>query len=275
MSSIVSSTGEYTKIPESRAKSPTLATFIGFPCDSCEKLGLLLAFSAYHTEQAKQTRMQFAAHYQEKYQSVEDVLQNSVTIYLDYISKAANTAIDRLIAKGEYDLTVQSFYEEYLLQYTVWYESLQELEEQLREYRDARRAGRGRIVGGGLGLVGAAKGMITAGAANLAIGAVHGAFIFLGNIISNVDKNSKLRAFFSRPTTLDSLANAVYHDVLSIGIALGEAMTEKGYLAADSMVSTVFPGSIGQRAARCTRSSAWLAQFVPRHCFLHPTPRLH
>lgn len=79
-------------------------------------------------------------------------------------------------------------------------------------YRKLRKENRGRLVGGGFGLEGAFKGIATAGAINLATGAAHSAFNFVGNIRSEWKKLQAIKELFGaslKKQVLQVLENTV------------------------------------------------------------------
>lgn len=79
------------------------------------------------------------------------------------------------------------------------YDEIIAQQEAEHEYREMRKAARGKIVGGGFGIGGALKGMATAGLMNAAAGAIHS----IGNSIGNA--NSDMEA--------ENLKKALYNDV--------------------------------------------------------------
>lgn len=98
------------------------------------------------------------------------------------------------------------------------YEEIVGQQEGMREYRQARKDSRGRLVGGGFGLTGAAKGIVKAGAVNMATGALHS----VGNAIGNM--GSAISAATAKDRLLHSgidvyLAQAIRGDVLGVHLA--------------------------------------------------------
>ncbi len=69
--------------------------------------------------------------------------------------------------------------------------------EDMADYRRARKAGRGRVVGGGFGFSGAVKGMATAGAMNAASGLAHSAANMVGNIGSSIAASANKSQLYS------------------------------------------------------------------------------
>lgn len=73
------------------------------------------------------------------------------------------------------------------------------------EYRAARKAGRGRFVGGGFGTDAAIRGMVTAGTLNLVSGASHSVINAIGNIGSSIVAGSKKASLYKEENTQMSL----------------------------------------------------------------------
>ncbi len=90
------------------------------------------------------------------------------------------------------------------------YVALEFNKEQQEAYRKARKDSRGRIIGGGFGLVGAAKGIATAGAINLTTGAVHSTVNMVGNTITRAKIGMQKEKLFSDDATLKELATGIY-----------------------------------------------------------------
>lgn len=115
---------------------------------------------------------------------------------------------------------------------TDWYDVFQEavsacqkITEELnqeREYRAARKAGRGRVVGGGFGFSGAVKGMATAGAMNMGAGMLHSIANGLGNAVSEAKASSAKDDFFKNQSFWDELQFAIITDCY----AMAEGFTE-------------------------------------------------
>lgn len=93
---------------------------------------------------------------------------------------------------------------------------------QEREYRAARKAGRGRVVGGGFGFSGAVKGMATAGAMNMGAGMLHSIANGLGNAMSEAKASSAKDDFFKNQSFWDELQFAIITDCY----AMAEGFTE-------------------------------------------------
>ena len=69
------------------------------------------------------------------------------------------------------------------------------------EYRAARKAGRGRVVGGGFGVGGAIKGMATAGAINAVTGAGHSLVNAVGNVGSSISASKAKKELYKNDDT--------------------------------------------------------------------------
>lgn len=99
-------------------------------------------------------------------------------------------------------------------------------QEGMRQYRQARKDSRGRLVGGGFGLTGAAKGIMKAGAVNMATGALHS----VGNAIGNM--GSAISAANAKSTLFNSgidiyLASAIESDILGVHLTAIDIINDR------------------------------------------------
>lgn len=95
-------------------------------------------------------------------------------------------------------------------------------------YRTARREGRGRWRGGGIGLSGALKGAATAGALNMAAGAGHMLFNGIAKIGSSIAANAKMKKIFQSKDTALTLETGLYQSVFQLHFALIDCLHKAG-----------------------------------------------
>lgn len=171
--------------------------------------------------------------------AVEDEADN---LYNGSIEPLINKGIDILNAQGVYSLDENSFYDKYVNKscstvhsFEVLYAMKKEIEnvdlrqEEEEMYRQARKAGRGRIVGGGFGVGGAIKGMAQAGMVNAASGIAHSAINVIGNIGSGIVASSDKAAIFKKYR--EPLKTAIIQDLNDIRNAIRTALqTEAGVI---------------------------------------------
>ena len=121
------------------------------------------------------------------------VFENHKAILDEAINPIILKAVNILSDQGVYTINRRLFVEKYYSKGAkVYYDTLRVMQESIddideqkqleKEYRQARKDGRGRVVGGGFGLGGAIKGMATAGVMNATTGMVHS----LGNAVGNM-----------------------------------------------------------------------------------------
>lgn len=108
-----------------------------------------------------------------------------------------------------------------------------ELEES-REYREMRKASRGRVVGGGFGVGGALKGMAAAGAMNAVSGLGHSIANAVGNARSSAEAASAKRALYNSESTLATLAAGVEDCIKKIFVAYLDFINERIEDSSDS-----------------------------------------
>lgn len=103
---------------------------------------------------------------------------------------------------------------------TEQYDAILEHQKEMSEYRQMRKASRGRVVGGGFGLSGALKGMATAGAMNMATGALHSIGNALGEMGTAINVSSAKDKIFRQSNIRMRLGNALRIDLFAMHLAL-------------------------------------------------------
>lgn len=166
------------------------------------------------------------------------IVEETDNLYNGSIVPLINKGIDILNAQGVYSLDEDSFYDKYVkkfhlaehvfevvraMQKAVEAVNIRQEEEEM--YRQARKAGRGRVVGGGFGLGGAIKGMAQAGMMNAASGIAHSAFNAVGNIGSEISASSDKAAIYKKYT--EPLKTALMQDLYDIRNAIRTALQKE------------------------------------------------
>ncbi len=118
-------------------------------------------------------------------------------------------ATEILNAQGVYSLDETAFYDKYVIDSCLddnFQRKIIDLKKEIDEvdirkekeqmYRQARKAGRGRVVGGGFGFGGAIKGMAQAGMMNAVSGMAHSTVNLVGNIGSGIVASADKAAIF-------------------------------------------------------------------------------
>jgi TPR repeat protein len=169
------------------------------------------------------------------FKDIDDLHERASTVVFNAVMPVVDVAISDLVARGIVDIDEKYFLENYLE--FSWEKDFEEIDEQyvqivlkaeeLDAYRTARRQSRSRFVGGGFGIEGAIDGMFKAGAANLALGALHGTFNLGGKVITGAVNAVKKSQLFNAPSTKASLVNAFYWQLFLVHSALIEAINDK------------------------------------------------
>lgn len=164
--------------------------------------------------------------------------------------------------------------------------------------REDAREQRGRFVGGGFGVEGAARGIAIAGAANAAVGLLHGIAGATEGALSSLGDKRKKRALFEATDTRDVLADHLFQSALSghelvadhVNAALGkpvyDSVTLEGRTQARALVANVTAGRVpaADRRGVLTRSlhldpfaqatwRAWIDSFGDRDGSVEHTAR--
>lgn len=119
------------------------------------------------------------------------------------------------------------------MMYKIW--DIDDQKETEKDYRRARKAGRGKVVGGGFGVGGALKGMAVAGAMNATTGMAYSLGNAVGNIGSSIAAGSNKSAVYksSREPLKKEIVDAAYAARNAIREALRrEAHIECEYVSA-------------------------------------------
>lgn len=163
------------------------------------------------------------------------VIQKTDDIYNNSIEPLINKGIDILNAQGVYSLDEKTFYDKYVDHFSetiYFFEAVNDMvkeadavdirQEEEQMYREARKAGRGRVVGGGFGVGGALKGMAQAGMMNAATGIAHSAANAVGNIGSSINASADKAAIYKkyREPLKKALIKDLYNTRNAIRIAL-------------------------------------------------------
>ena len=187
---------------------------------------------------ADEARAEYAEIFN-KYSDLEAMLKDFDNQYTKFMKESISTAVTALISSKVYvdeneyfsrlenrgnilngDDAFASIYDKYV-------EIVADVEGQ-KQYREARKNHRGRIIGGGFGVQGAVKGMATAGVMNLGMGALHSIGNFAGNMITKAMANSDKKKLFKDPNTFATLANAIRNDCYYVHITLVDIFNENG-----------------------------------------------
>ena len=198
-------------------------------------------------QMAMQSRLAFQNAYQ-KNQSLDDVVKNGPEQMQACVQPAIDYCLQQLVDKGVLTYDAERLEEEFQIS-DVWgsaylkvYDQFAEIamnEEELNQYRTARRQNRGRWVGGGFGVEGAIRGATTAGAMNIVTGAGHMIFNGIGSIMTSVSSDHKRKKIFQNPETYQVLENGVSGAVFMLHYVLIECLQQNGVtsLPCDGIVS--------------------------------------
>lgn len=158
-----------------------------------------------------------------KCSGIAEVMKEYDDIALGLLEKYAVTPLFKhLLALNIYDVSEDMYirdvvdYDEITtaredIEYEL--EDIDDDKDELREYRAARKANRGRFVGGGFGISGAIKGSMKAGTLNAATGMIHGSINAVGNLGSAVGASIKKAALYNDETR-DTLCNGLYRGII-------------------------------------------------------------
>ena len=174
-------------------------------------------------EYINQVEKMFDGWYSSQY-DCKSVYRNASDILWKVTQPMVKRGVEMLNAQGVYSLDERIFIDKYLNGYAddfynaldIMIEKIEEIEEQKEQesaYRKARKASRGRVVGGGFGLGGAIKGMATAGMINATTGMVHSLGNAVGNMGSGIAASSNMAAVYkySKAPLREAILKSTYN----------------------------------------------------------------
>jgi hypothetical protein len=177
---------------------------------------------------------EFCISVKKKNTDMKALVENCEKDFLTYLLPSIDKTLEKIVNEGFYDIDRDFFMQNFYIDDHYYfsrgfsdiiddYYAIVLEKEQLDQYRTMRRENRGKIVGGGFGVGGAVQGIAMAGAANLAIGALHGTFNLFGSMISSMKTNSQLRDTFKSKKLDKALFSSAYWSIFDIHLAFIEA----------------------------------------------------
>lgn len=160
----------------------------------------------------------FYDKYRSNYPSVDNWMQDIVLKINEPLRNATHEAVNFLRSKGVYTISEDIFFRD---AFTHGYidqeinkitEQLCDIDEKARtevQYREARKATRGRAVGMGFGIGGYVKANMKAGAINLATGLGHSLVNSVGNATTNASATSKMNKIIEEESTIISFCRVI------------------------------------------------------------------
>lgn len=173
--------------------------------------------------------------------SIEELLIFYRTEMVENFNKTMMDVLwPKLAEHNIYDVTREKF-QEACLDKEEMMDAYQEIEMKLRnierekqakkEYREQRKEGRSRVVGGGFGLEGYVKGAMTAGALNAGSGILHSGANMIGNAFSaigaSLEKSALLEAQETKDTLIEGVAWASFRSLKKYIRWMNETMRKK------------------------------------------------
>lgn len=176
----------------------------------------------------------FKVLYKSNCLNIDDVHNKAYELGCQCISSNIDEAVSIMISYGLMHIDRNGFIDNYYAKFFTWEDDFEKVDiryreivltaEQEKDYREERKAERGRWQGGGFGLSGAIGGAMQAGAMNAVTGAAHSAFNFVGNMVTSVGMNSKKEKLFTDCSTMDDLAQGIMSNVFQIHYAVVDAL---------------------------------------------------
>lgn len=202
-------------------------TFLGYTIEVSDKEMfynmILQSYANMSEDKSIELRnLYFDAH------SLDTVIENIEKWGNNCISDAIQKTVDFLIGINIYTIDADKIITEYgsYIDLTPWDNALEDFsekciscvyhEEQMKRYREQRKAGRGKFVGGGFGISGAIKGSVQAGTLNMATGITHSVVNAFGNFASDMKINAQKKALYSKKSTVELLCGGIKGTINSL-----------------------------------------------------------
>lgn len=178
----------------------------------------------------------FKVLYKSNCLNIDDVHSKAYELGCQCISRNIDEAVSIMISYGLMHIDKNGFIDNYYAKFFTWEDDFEKVDiryreivltaEQEKDYREERKAERGRWQGGGFGLSGTIGGAMQAGAMNAVTGAAHSAFNFVGNMVTSVGMNSKKEKLFTDSSTMDDLAQGIMSNIFQIHYAVVDALID-------------------------------------------------
>lgn len=198
----------------------------GYTVEATERMVKEALLLSHAHKQASEISDIFLVQY-EKCASLKGGVQNLENIKAVLYNVAGEYYV-KLLRKHPafgYSYSAKDFYRDFCnqesTQFDEIYAALVEVYNQLLKekeyagaYRDARKASRGRMIGGGFGINGAITGALTAGVFNMFTGILHSGYNLADRAVTNTSIEKKMEQVYERAKK--PLEKAVYTDVFSM-----------------------------------------------------------
>lgn len=165
----------------------------------------------------------------DEYGTFMNLVNQAETDCTRLIYQFAATLLDKVIDAGFYDLSMEIFLEQYVSRITRQlqtvtvcdtivekYMEMEQEKEEVRKYREFRKAARGRISGGGFGIAGAIGGIAMAETANIISGLGHSAVNAIGNLGTGAAAQREGQKIYQSAQTRQCLRDALDSDLYTI-----------------------------------------------------------
>lgn len=209
---------------------------LGYEVTVLKKTELYVSIRNEFHQLAKEAWAWMSQKFDTKYHSLDDLVRYGDNDADDLYGSALEHAVDVLKSCGVYNISLSQF-NDVALEYTGYWDTnfyeirekfkeLVEYKEAKKEHRSIRKAGRGKVIGGGFGVGGAVKGMAMAGTANMATGMLHSFVNALGNAATSGEVSSMKNKIFKDPDMRRTLCLSVYYDVFCLHRAVVECIAD-------------------------------------------------
>lgn len=209
-------------------------TLLGETVQFDETLPLYLAFRLHFEEIASKKAEDFQENFYKSYRDMDQFIRIFPSDFSSLMSEALGemqSCLSELDIFGVTQDHIQPYMQKYCYHtYAVMqdvqeeYQNIINEQEGMRSYRQAQKAHRGRVVGGGFGLKGAVKGMATASAINMTTGALYSIGNAIGNMGSSISASRAKDKLFHGSLRYQ-LSTAIAQDILGIHLVAADVIT--------------------------------------------------
>lgn len=169
--------------------------------------------------------------------TVEDIINNVNDIAENYFQYAFDETIRYFQKHGIYNIDKNIFLQKYYTGATSWDDAYEYIYEQyanivgkqdeIKAYRELRKANRGKVAAFGFTFKGYVKGAVQAGTINLATGLAHSLFNSIGNSITNAVSEKKMKELHDDPSTWQLLLNGLYNSIIHLKYDIMNALNKE------------------------------------------------
>lgn len=193
---------------------------------------------------AKDAVNKFDEEYKKRFNNADDLIKGAESLFMECFKEAVKKSYKNYCDNLElWDFSEEEYEREYVsnVGFGTWEEAFNPIynryvdimveKEEKIQYRQERKASRGKYEGFGFGISGAIQSSAKAGAMNMATGAAHSAFNAIGNMGTRIAASANKSELFNDKNTKASLIDALEVTIIELKYVMMDLLEEHyGYV---------------------------------------------